>query len=446
MRALTLTILALGCGGETAVELPTSPTVPVSICADGSYDWLPFDQVGSILEIEVADELSLDAPLIDFALERAGLDAFTPVPYGVRAWRVRYLTQDRGRIVEATTVLAVPDSPTAIEVPSVMWAHGTTGFTDACAPSAGSLEDNAAPILLASQGFAVTAPDYIGMNGFGEPAESLHPYLVVEPAVTGTLDSVRALWDLEAALDQPLAAKPTRKLALWGASEGGFHVLWADRYMDHYLPEAELVATVAAVPPSDLLGLAEEATKEGPVLDAAAGLIGGVVGQASWHGDMGLVGRVVPSPLAEEVVEAMQTTCSLGALDDGIETLEDAFKPEVLAAGRSGDWPEPFDCYLTEGTLHRSAVPREHDTPVLFQVSGADELVVGSVIAEDAGRLCDAGYHLDYLECEGADHVEGAAQSLPLQLQWLKDRLAGVPLEVRCDLDDVRDCSEIFDF
>ena len=77
---------------------------------------------------------------------------------------------------------------------------------------------------------------------------------------------------------------------------------------------------------------------------------------------------------------------------------------------------------------------------------GADELVVGSVIADDAVKLCDAGYRLDFLLCDGADHVEGAAESLPVQLQWAMARIAGEPMDAVCDTDDVQDCSVYFDF
>ena len=227
MRVLAPALLLLvACDGtgdsDSDVPLITEPDVPTSTCAAEPYDWLPFDQVGEIISVEEAEDLSVDKAVIDLGLKQYGLDQFTPVPYSVRAWRVRYVTQDKGKRVEATAVLAVPQSSERMDVPTVVWAHGTTGLTNECAPSTGGLVDNVGAILIASQGWAAVQPDYIGMNGFGEPAEDLHPYLVVEPAATGTLDAVRALWNLEDAVDQPIAAKPTKQVLLWGASEGGF--------------------------------------------------------------------------------------------------------------------------------------------------------------------------------------------------------------------------------
>ncbi len=104
-------------------------------------------------------------------------DAFDAV-YDVQTWRIRYTTQDRGRAVEATMLLSFPLG--AGEVPTFAWLHGTTGFTDACAPSAMGIEGGAFNLLFASLGYVVVAPDYLGMNGFGEPADALHPYLVPE--------------------------------------------------------------------------------------------------------------------------------------------------------------------------------------------------------------------------------------------------------------------------
>jgi hypothetical protein len=428
---------------DTDPGLPTAPTAPVSACTETPHAWRPFAEVGHIVSAEPAPDLTLPGVAIDIALRQNGLEAFTPVPHGVRSWRVRYLTQDKGRIVETTGVISVPDVDEPVEAPVVVWAHGTTGFVDACAPSAGGVMDNAFVMILASQGYVGVAPDYLGMNGFGEPAEEPHAFLVPEPAATATLDGVRAAWALDDFLDGSVGVTPTRQVVLWGASEGGFVVLQADRYLTHYLPEAELLGTVALVPPSDLLGIARAASTT--FSDATFGAVGGLFGHAVWLEDLGLVSQVLQSPWDQQVIDTATTTCDLSAVTDGVQTVEELFQPDILADARQGIWPAPFDCSLTEATLHRSPVPREHDAPVFFQVNGEDELVVADVIRQDAGRLCEAGYRLDYLECAGARHVDGVGQSLPVQLDWIRDRVDGVPVEAVCDLDDVQDCTQYLD-
>ncbi|TVQ90024.1 MAG: hypothetical protein EA397_13785 [Deltaproteobacteria bacterium] len=448
LRSVPLLLLAACSTPLEDEELgPYHPTVPTSACVDEPYDWVDLDEMGSLIEVREAQDLSFPAPVLDIALRSAGLGDYTPVPYGVVSFRVRYLTQDKGRPIEATAILSFPqpreDGPLP-SVPTALWGHGTTGFTDACAPSAGGVEEGASGLLPAAHGFATAAPDYIGMNGFGEPAHELHPYLVAEPAAVGALDSVRALWRL-AKLRDDLPSVPTPDLLLWGVSEGGFTVLHADRFVTHYLPEANPIGTIASVPPTDLEGITREALTE--ISPATGGLVGGMVGMASWHGDLELLGQVLRPPLDRMVYEEMSSSCNPGRLLRGYDTLDAIFTEEVLQAvveDRFDDFP-PFSCYMREGSLLTSQASREHDAPVFLQISGADELVLASVERENVPRLCEAGYAIDYLECEGADHVRGAVDSLPAQLNWAMARAAGEPVGPTCQLDRVVDCSS-YDF
>jgi hypothetical protein len=149
--------------------------------------------------------------------------------------------------------------------------------------------------------------------------------------------------------------------------------------------------------------------------------------------------------LASTLESAMAQACSGGdnPLDD-LDTVESIFQPAfrtaLLADDREGI--EPWSCYLATATLAESAVPRGSDAPVLYQVAENDELVLTAVGRADVPRLCEAGYAIDYLECAGTDHVSGATQSLQRQLEWLEDRLAGVPLTETCVVGAPVDCTQ----
>ncbi len=418
------------------------PDLPTGGCGLPDYDWAPLATMGELVAWERLDAYSLDAAQIEAMLSLAGVEAFRPVLYGVRVYRIRYLTQDKGEIVEATGLISFPEVDVAQTVPTVLWTHPTMGFRDECAPTAQGLAGVAANLLVSSQGYAVAAPDYLGMAGWGEPSGRLHPWVVPEPTAIASLDALRALWRFtDTRLDPSVRAVPERRVIGWGASEGGFAALWADRYAA-YLPEAELVATVAVVAPTDLLGMATHATNH--FASATAGLVGVLTANHDWYeGAAPLSDALVPA-LADALPDAL--TCSDGGLFDAASGVEDVFSPDFLASAQVGAWDDldPWRCYLEQATLRRSAVPRGGDGPVLFVIAGADDLVVAEVERADVPLLCDAGYTLDVLECADASHVDGAARSLPYQLEWVRDRFAGLPVhDATCVLPESIDCDAL---
>ena len=87
-------------------------------------------------------------------------------------------------------------------------------------------------------------------------------------------------------------------------------------------------------------------------------------------------------------------------------------------------------------SLATSPIPRISDEPVLYVISGADELVYHQTNRDDVPRLCEQGYALEIIECEGASHTDGAIGSLHLQWQWVEDRLDGVPFDAPCALPE----------
>ena len=86
---------------ETEVPHDGIPDLPVSRCAEG-HEWLPTNTMGDVIHAEQDATLSLSQEVIQLLLESNGLSEYGPVENGVDAWKVRYMTQDRGRAIEAT--------------------------------------------------------------------------------------------------------------------------------------------------------------------------------------------------------------------------------------------------------------------------------------------------------------------------------------------------------
>ena len=197
-----LPLLILACGNpepeDSGTPAPPLSDLPTAACGTADYDWVALDSMGDLVDWERMPELDTSAAVIRGLLSGAGYPVeLLPITYDVRVYRVRYLTQDRGRTVDTTGIVSVPDTDGSF--PTVAWLHGTTGFSDGCAPSGQGLEGAAGNLLLSSMGAVVAAPDYLGMNGWGEPADFLHPYALAEPTAVASLDAMRALLSFAAA-------------------------------------------------------------------------------------------------------------------------------------------------------------------------------------------------------------------------------------------------------
>jgi hypothetical protein len=457
--ALALSTLLVGCEGASDGDKTGADTggatdsggdggdggdfsLPASACG-AAHAVLPPTGMGALLASERDPSLSLTAGAINALLASQGLAGVFTATYDVETYRVRYQTQDRGQLIEASGFVVVPKGAGA--VPTLLWTHPTVGFADQCAPTAVGLEGAAFPMLFASAGFAVAAPDYLGMNGWGAASTQLHPYIVAEPTALASLDNLRAL---QAVLAGPAAALGTSadpaQLIHWGASEGGFAALWTDRYQAAYAPEFTTVATVAVVPPTDLQGLASYGVAG--LSPTAAGLAGVLIGMDDWYAADDLLSVLQPGPAASLPVE-LRESCNDFPTIDAITAIDQLFTPALITAASSGDWSALPDwgCRLAESSLLDTIVPRGHDAPVFIVTAEADDLVVAAPTREDVPRLCDAGYDVQYHECAGASHTAGAANSLPVQWAWIQDRLAGRPLSGACVVGAPVECPPLTD-
>lgn len=458
--AMLMPLLLLACGQDpspetgapdSGVPVATIPDLPSGGCGLPEHAWLPLEEMGQLVAVQEVDELSLSAASVDALLNSVDMGVITPVQNGVRTFQVRYTTQDKGLPVEATGFLVVPDTATAgQDLPLVLWQHPTTGFNDACAPTALGFVGAAFPILWASMGFAVAAPDYLGMAGWGTPSERLHPWMVVEPTAVVSLDGARAMLRFaeERAPDHGLDFRPdTDHVLVWGASEGGFAALWADRYAAEYAPELEISGVIAAIPPTDAAALATRGVQSWSA--TTAGIAAAAVSMWDWYEGEAPLSELLESPYDETVVQALATTCGeVEVAFPGAETVEDVYTEAFRAAALSEDWDslQPWGCYLESATLREATVPRGSDAPVLVITAENDDLAWPEPVHRDIGPLCEQGYVIEHVQCAGADHVSGAVQTLFYQVEWARAATAGTaPLgEQTCVVAAPVDCATVY--
>ncbi|NKY55783.1 alpha/beta fold hydrolase [Nocardia flavorosea] len=160
--------------------------------------------------------------------------------------RIGYVTTGPGgKLIAAEALVRVPDGP----APDggyriVAWDHGTSGVGQQCGLTGSpQLEEETGPIVrrLNDAGYAVVAPDYIGLSP-GSPVP--HPYLQTSTAASATIDAVRATRAAVGGL--------STSWGVTGFSQGGHAALGAGRYAPEYAPELDFRGTVALAPVSNM--------------------------------------------------------------------------------------------------------------------------------------------------------------------------------------------------
>ena len=148
-------------------------------------------------------------------------------------------------------------------------------------------------------------------------------------------------------------------------------------------------------------------------------------------------------------------------LSDGVsDTMLEVAAPVDVIELHAELTPEtvPVDYKEAEGNCHYDCLPGWYtceDGEMIAAFYGPIPCWVG-LDCEEAGNSwpCVSGVcgphelcmdDIEHLECAGAAHSEGAVKSLPYQIEWMADRLAGVPLEGTCEINAPIDCDQFLD-
>ncbi len=407
-----------------------APNLPPEIVAareragQTAYTWLDDPGLGQVVDRRVVLRPTAAAIAALAASQHYPLPR--PATHDTVVEQIRYVTQDRGVFTEATALVAYPvDSDPEHPAPILAVLHGTSGFTDACAPSNG-LDVRALAAVFASVGYIAVAPDYIGMRAFGEPSDFIHPYLVAEPTAIASLDSIRAA----ARMTDVLCAQP--RVALFGGSQGGHAALWTERFAPYYAPELDLVGTVATVPPADLVGEMERALTS--VVPATANCLAFLAAASDWYGLLGRLGEVLKPPFDTRVPEVMRAGCDFSSID-APRALPELFQPALLDAAAGATLPDllPWGAIVAENGLTTTSIPRlPQPNPAygILAVFGEGDTLVTTPIERDAmAELCRQGMPIVGMECQGASHTQATAWSLPEIMGFIDARFAGTPLD-----------------
>ena len=239
-------LLIAGCGGggsqkAVALPLPSATASPVPTPAPTPT---PSPSTGAVLSRRVL--ATYTRAQIDATVRRIGLSGVAPAQNDVQLLAVTYSTTNvRGQSTVASGLLAFPVAVSA--APLVVYHHGTVFAKNEAPSNPANAEGLAAAALFASQGYAVAAPDYLGLGESTEP----QTFGYAAGLVPTSLDIVRAAHRVAQTQDTVLSSQ----LFLTGYSEGGYATLAVQKAMQETSTgEFTVTASAPMAGPYDLSG------------------------------------------------------------------------------------------------------------------------------------------------------------------------------------------------
>lgn len=294
-----------------------------------------------------------------------------------------WTTRSNGEPVKASGALFVPDGPApAGGWPIMAYDHGTTGLGARCGgqadanspmPGVQASEDDIMRYFV-SKGFAVVAPDYVGLGLYDTGP---HPYLELRTEASATIDLVRAARAARSDL--------SRSWAVTGSSQGGHAALGTSYEQVADAADLDFRGTIAIDPASDVEKVYPVAGPWVPPLPGAVGdgvssffvsILGGLRAarpEANVDGYLTDQGR--------QLLDSIGTLC-LPRIRDRVQGLPIG---DLLARPLSeGPLPAVLNDYMTVPT-------RGYDAPILLLVNVTDTTVPSPLHAALAAQFAANG-------------------------------------------------------
>ncbi|HZX05482.1 hypothetical protein [Kribbella sp.] len=389
-------IAALGACASVLVAGTTTPATAV--------DPPGHNRRGSVVSVTPIEHLS--APELTQYLQTTGMKP-GPAKYGVDAYRVVYRTiTAQGLPTTASGLVALPRNGSR-RLDLVTFLHGTNATRNTTASVLRTAPDRVRSLMFAGAGFAVAAPDLLGL-GVGP---GRHPYGDTASEVSASADQLIATRTLSSVLGRSLR----RDVLVTGFSEGGRITLSLGRALQRgQVPGFGLRAMAPVAGPFDLLGVELPALVDGRVTPFIATLYLGYF-LTSWSRLIHLYDdpSEVFLPPYDKVVDSLfdgdHTVQEIAAaLPSSPEKL---VRPEFLQslahpAGALGERLRAADAICTDWTprapIHFFTGSADHDVPPANSVSCRSKLGVPSTIT-DVGPV---------------DHNRSAELAYPQILAW----------------------------
>ncbi|MEV6277411.1 lipase family protein [Nocardia sp. NPDC051832] len=352
------------------------------------------------------------------------LAVITVLPLNVRSWQLMYRTTDlfeQPAVAVSTVILPAGADPNRSR-PLVSLQFYYDSASPDCAPSfvlrqgAGlpglegihSQSELIALAALISQGWAVSIPDYEGLEG--------HLAVAKEPGYM-TLDGIRAAERFE-----PLGLDGVNTpVAMWGYSGGGMGSGWAAEMQPTYAPELNVQGIALGAPTSDVVSLLHT---NGSMFSSLVGI--GMASLSKAYPSFKEVTYRHLTPEGRAYMERVNAQClprnALTSMFIDYQRMLDIPIKDFLALP---EIKEVFDS---------TVLGRNAPTAPIFLYQGVfDEAVPAWTNDRLSQQWCAAGTSVVYKRDHLSEHLTLPSLGMADTFNWLKSRLApNAPEQVGC--------------
>lgn len=303
------------------------------------------------------------------------------VTSGIDVYRMVYLTEAGGKMIEASGLVSIPSANG--RYPVLSFQNGTnTLHSDAPTRKVTDVSYTLVEIM-ASLGFIVVLPDY---PGFGSSSQIPHPYLITEPTVRSVTDMFRALEEA-AGIEFP-GVTVENEYYLLGYSQGGWATLALHKELElTYSQEFRLAGSACGAGPYNIYnlfaGMTDAATYPMPAYPAY------IVNAYSAYNEFSIpVNEIFNDPYASELGSLFRGTYSAGQINSRLTTsIPGLFRAELL----SGLASSPDYSQVRDALLRNSISGWKTFRPLLLAHGDADTSVPVDSTEDMYSEMMDSG-------------------------------------------------------
>lgn len=371
---------------------------------------------------------------------------------GAQAWKIAYISSDLAeRKTIATGLLVAPIGQAPKEGrPILAWVHGTTGSAQNCGPSqiinpasplneyflmdGNSWTDYGIPNLeeFIKEGYVVVATDYQGQGGGGK-----HQYAIAGTNGRDAINSARAASSMK-------AVGAGKKTIIYGWSQGGGATITAAGLIDYQTQQGTAADNLqylgfVGLAPDDVAAVlpkpANDADAKKIMMDFTKANVPNVFlfahyVMALWGSEAAFPNIKMTDILTEEGAKVVDRLAS----NKCVHVMSDSFNYAYGDQYKSLLKPEPTNSLAWVNAFRDSSVkPVKPSAPVVIYWGTKDTAVPPVMHELYQKQMCGMGANVQRIQLPGEQtHFSTPGASAPMYLAWVKDRIAGKPLENGC--------------